>query len=384
MFPLPTEAPTDSSRRAPGDRPPVSRGLLAWVAVCAAVLLGAGSEQRQVLFDRAFGLGVDTGAAAFENCTTASGCQAGTASGATGAMFLPTGVAVDAQGRILVADQINNRIARYVVAGDGTVTFDRAFGVGVDTGAAVFENCTTASGCQAGTASGAAGGMNEPVGVAVDAQGRILVADSLHNRISRYVVAGDGTVTFDRAFGINVDPGGGTGFENCTTASGCQAGTSGGAAGGMFLPAGVAVDAQGRILVADFGNFRIVRYVVAGDGTVTFDRAFGIGVATGGAGFENCTTDSGCQAGTPSGAAGGMESVIGVAVDAQGRILVSDQGNERVERFVSVGDAVPALSTWAQAALALTLLGFGARRMRRGRAAGRSNRARSIASPIAR
>ncbi len=51
-------------------------------------------------------------------------------------------------------------------------------------------------------------------------------------------------VTFDRAFGINVDPSdGNTGdFENCTST--CQTGTLSSAAGGMNQSAGVVLDAQ--------------------------------------------------------------------------------------------------------------------------------------------
>ena len=283
-----------------------------------------------VSFDRAFGMNVDpAGGAGFENGTTT--CQAGVASGTAGGMNSPAQLVVDPQGRILVTDRLNNRIDRFTVAGDGTVSFDRAFGVGVDGGAG-FGNCTTT--CQAGVASADAGGMNSPSGVSVDAQGRILVGDQNNDRIDRFTVAGDGTVGFDRAFGIGVA--GGAGFENCTTT--CQAGNASGAAGGMNFPAGVAVDAQGRILAADNSNNRIDRFTVAGDGTVSFDRAFGIGVDTGGAGFENCTTGTGCQAGTGSGAAGAMANPIGVAVDAQQRILVGDQNNNRIDRFTVAGD----------------------------------------------
>ena len=104
--------------------------------------------------------------------------------------------------------------------------------------------------------------MDDPDGVAVDAQGRILVAASSIHRVDRFAVAGDGTVSFDRAFGINVDPtDGNTGdFENCTST--CQTGTASGAAGGMNDPGGVAFDAQGRILVADNGSHRVHRFTV--------------------------------------------------------------------------------------------------------------------------
>ena len=305
----------------------------AGLLVLAGVLGAPGLARAAVTFDRAFGVGVDTGTAVFENCTIASGCQAGINSDAAGGISDPLGMAVDAQGRILVADDGNHRVERFVVAEDGSVSFDRAFGIGVDTGALVFENCTTASGCQTGIHSDVAGGMGLPQGVAVDGQGRILVVDRI-NRVARFSVAGDGTVSFDRAFGIDVDPSDGqTGdFENCTTASTCRAGTASGAAGGMNDPLGLGVDAQGRILVADTVNHRVERFAVAGDGTVSLDRAFGIGVDTGTEVFESCTTASGCQIGIGSDAAGGMSYPQGVAVDAQDRILVGDD-NYRVDRF---------------------------------------------------
>ena len=41
----------------------------------------------------------------------------------------------------------------FAVAGDGTVSVDRAFGIGVDTGAEAFESCTTASGCRSASAA---------------------------------------------------------------------------------------------------------------------------------------------------------------------------------------------------------------------------------------
>jgi hypothetical protein len=323
-----------------------ARAALSILCALTFVLAAAGPARADVVFDHAFGFGVDTGAAAFETCTAASGCQAGTASDAAGGMDTPAGVAVDPRGRIVVADEAYNRLVRFAVASDGTVSFERAFGIDVDPSdgnTGDFESCTTASGCQAGVGSGAAGGLNAPIDVAFDAQGQMLVSNRINNRIDRFAVAGDGTVSFDRAFGVDVDPSdGNTGdFENCTTTSGCRRPATSAAAGGMNAPAGVAVDAQGRILVPDLVNNRIDRFAVAGDGTVSFDRAFGVDVdpSDGNTGdFENCTTASGCQAAAASGAAGGIEWPLGVAVDAQGRILVSDGFNYRIDRFAVAGD----------------------------------------------
>jgi cysteine-rich repeat protein len=306
-----------------------------------------------VWFDLAFGINVDPSdgnTGDFESCTDATGCQAGTASGAAGGLNDPARVAVDAEGRILVGDLTNNRVSRFTVAVDGMVSFDRAFGIDVDPSdgdTGDFENCTTATGCRAATASGAAGGMNSLSGIALDADGRILVADTTNDRVDRFTVTVDGTVSFDRAFGIDVDPSDGdTGdFENCTTATGCKAGVASAAAGGMNALVGVAVDGLGRILVTDTNFHRINRYSVAADGTVSFDRAFGINVdpSDGDSGdFELCTTATGCQGGTASTTAGGLFTPRGVTVDALQGILVAEASNHRISRFETLdcGDAI--------------------------------------------
>jgi uncharacterized repeat protein (TIGR01451 family)/uncharacterized repeat protein (TIGR02543 family) len=310
----------------------------AWWLTCVFVLALAGSAHADVFFDRAFGFGVDTGAAAFENCTTASECQTGVESTDAGALRPgPAGLAVDAEGRILVTEESKFRVNRFLVAPDGTVSFDRAFGWGVQTGAEALETCTAATGCLAGLLRSLAGSPGVPTGITTDAQGRILVVGDLMQRVSRYVIAPDGSVSFDRAFGLGVRTNAAV-FENCTTATGCQQGLSTGGAGGLFVPVGIAIDAEGRILVVEsFGN-RVSRYVVNGDDTVSFDRAFGFGVQTGAAALENCTTATGCQNGSASAAAGGLNAALGVAVDAEGRILVTSQANHRVDRFVVGGD----------------------------------------------
>jgi hypothetical protein len=304
--------------------------LLGAVSLCAPA-------QAEVRFDRAFGVGVDTGTAVFESCTTASTCEDGLPEGIAGAANTPHGAAIDAQGRLLVVEQAGHRVSRYVIADDGTVTFDRAFGIGVDTGAPVLENCTAASVCQAGSPSPAAGGLDGPYDVAVDASGRLYVADENNHRVSRFAVAGDGTVSFDRAFGIGVDTGSATAFENCTAASTCQPGVVTNAAGGIRQPQTLAFDASGRLYVGGVGQRRLSRFTIAGDGTVSFDRAFGIGVDTGAAVFESCTTASTCQGGLNSTAAGGFAALVtALAVDPQGRLLVGDT-NARVQRFTVDG-----------------------------------------------
>jgi hypothetical protein len=84
---------------------------------------------------------------------------------ATQALFNhPFGLAVDRQGNLYVADTYNNRIRK--VAPDGSVT-------------------TVAGGDQGGFADGVGlqARLNGPMGVALDAKGRLLVADTTNERI---------------------------------------------------------------------------------------------------------------------------------------------------------------------------------------------------------
>jgi NHL repeat len=63
---------------------------------------------------------------------------------------------------------------------------------------------------------------------------------------------------FRRAFGHDVIPGGGTGFEVCGAS--CKQGLEGGTAGQLSVPGGIAIDCRGSIYVADTGNDRVQRF----------------------------------------------------------------------------------------------------------------------------
>ena len=115
-----------------------------------------------------------------------------------------------------------------------------------------MEVCTTT--CKAGVAGAAAGQLNIPIALVFDAAGTLYVADGPNNRISAFNAQG----AFQRAFGFDVDPGGGAGFEVCTTS--CQIGVAGGGVGQLSSPGGVAVDCRGAVYVADRSNGRVQRY----------------------------------------------------------------------------------------------------------------------------
>jgi hypothetical protein len=186
-------------------------------------------------------------------------CKQGSASSKAGGLGLPQGIAVDkATGNVFVTDQTNRRVSVYSANG----VFQGAFGWGVDTGAAGFEFCTTASGCQSPAAAGAAAGQfGTQIGyAAIDpTSGKLYVADKANRRVDRFsfTLNGSGEVTnaaFDLAFGWGVDTNIGA-FEVCTTASTCNAGvtTSPGNPGQFAAnqPVDVAVDSSGAVYAVE-------------------------------------------------------------------------------------------------------------------------------------
>src|SRR5207253_2019957 len=138
----------------------------------------------------------------------------------------PIGVALDGQGHLFIADTLNNRVREIsggiisTVAGTGTAGY-------------------SGDGGQATSAQ-----INNPYGVAVDAQGNVYIADSLNNRVRKVsggvisTVAGTGTA------GYSGDGGQATSAQ-------------------LNFPIAVAVDGQGNLYIADLVNQRI-RKVSAG------------------------------------------------------------------------------------------------------------------------
>ena len=148
----------------------------------------------------------------------------------------PSAVFVDAGGRLWVADTVNSRILRFNSAAA------KASGANADgvLGQPNFISSNSAT---------ARNGMAYPYGLAVDAAGRLWVADMVNNRVLRF----NGAAT--KANGANADGVLGqpdfTSSTNATTRK------------GMFEPFGVAADSAGFLYVADYANNRILIYKAA-------------------------------------------------------------------------------------------------------------------------
>ena len=190
----------------------------------------------------------------------------------------PTGVAVDASGNIFIADYLNNRIRK--VSASGIIT-------------TVAGNGTEGFSGDGGPAAAAA--LNNPGGVAVDASGDILIADTYNNRIRK--VSASGVIT--------------------TLAGNGTAGFSGdggpATAASLDNPASVALDTSGNLFIADLLNYRI-REVSAGGNITT----------VAGNGTEAFAGDGG-----PATSAS-LELPLAVALDASRDLFIADAGTRRI------------------------------------------------------
>jgi len=179
-----------------------------------------------------------------------------------------------------------------------------------------------------GSTGSGAGQLSAPEGVALDGSSNIYVAEFGNDRISVFSPAG----AFIHAFGVDVlPPNGGSGFEVCTTGTGCLAGDSGAGAGQLANPHGVALDGLGNLYVVDQANHRISVFDVT---VPSFTRAFGFGVDTGSTTtFEVCNTTTLCQAGVAGGGAGQLDVPAWVVIDGSGNLYVSELNNDRISVF---------------------------------------------------
>jgi len=305
-----------------------------------------------------------------------------------GMFDLPQGVAADAAGNIYVADTNADRIAVFTATG----SFVTAYGASRDAAA----SSTTVR-------------LNKPKGVAVDAAGALYVADTNDDRVlklspdgrlllalgRRVKAGGDGPDRFqpgrdlgqfDKPSGIAVDAAGVL-YVADTNNNRVQVFSSTGALVRAFrlppLPAagddergehdddrsalgrpfGIAVDAAGRIYVADPAGGRALVYGATGqllltlpimgadkDGRARSGRPEGIAVSTDGfcllvsdrkldrvlrfdaLGDRTLAFGAPGRTGSP-GVAIAFHKPVGLALAADGTLLVADRNNDRVERF---------------------------------------------------
>ncbi|MGB8215319.1 MAG: DNRLRE domain-containing protein [Anaerolineales bacterium] len=206
----------------------------------------------------------------------------------------PEGVAVDpVTGKVFVADFYNSRVLRFASA--------PALSNGAPAEAVLGQPNFTSSAHQA-TQSG----MYDPMGVFVDAGGRLWVADWANHRVLRF----DHAATLPNGAKAN----GVLGQPNFT------AHTAGASQHSLDYPSDVFLDAGGRLWVVDDNNSRVLRF----DHAATLPNG---AKANGVLGQPNFTSSA------INTTQNGMWYPDSAAVDANGSLWVSDYVNNRVLRF---------------------------------------------------
>jgi len=241
--------------------------------------------------------------------TSAACNRGGTASERT--LCLPTGLSVDAEGDLYVADSANSRVLRFASPFNSGFEFDQP-------AEAVFGQASfTTSLCNRSVpaTTPTADTLCSPAGTALDADGNLYVADGFggfgsNNRVLEYddpKAAGggspgspgdDGDTTADEVFG-----------QATFTAGSCNRGNgSTTAADRLCGPTDLWVDSSGNLLVADKQNHRVLVYV-SPLGDQTADWVYG---------------QPDLQSSTLGSALDELREPTGVGVDAAGRLWIAD------------------------------------------------------------
>lgn len=212
---------------------------------------------------------------------TIAGSEEGFADGrgASAHFNTPSAIAIDKRSNIFVADTSNNRIRK--ISSEGVVS-------------------TVAGSSDAGYRDGPAdqAQFDSPVGVAVDKEGNIVVADTYNDRIRKISAGGD--VSTIAGAGL---PGLADGQSDVAL---------------FDTPCGVAVDGQGNIFVADTGNDAIRKITPQGDvSTIT------------GASQNNGTS----QENNPE-----LDRPVGITVTHDGFLFVVSQGDGKIHRITPEGE----------------------------------------------
>ena len=245
----------------------------------------------------------------------------------------PADVVFDSVGRMVIADANNNRIRRVeadgtiqTIAGDGSFSargdggpalaagVDYPIGLAFDAAGNLYESqyyenkvrritpdgiITTVAGNGRAGFSGDGGlatsaMLNKPYGIAIDNDGNLLIADLNNGRVRK--VSSDGRITTIAGNGGSGNSGNGA---PATQAS-------------ITAPAGVTVDAQGVLYIADAGGDQIRR--------VTQNGIISLFAGTGARGFSG---DGGLAI------QASLAEPTGIAVDTKGDVFFTDVVNQR-------------------------------------------------------
>lgn len=205
----------------------------------------------------------------------ASGSVSTFAGGVSASLNAPTGIAMDAAGNIFVSDTYNHKIKK--VSPDGTVSLFAGSGEADWT-----------------DGIGSAASFNRPTGLAVDASGNVFVADTYNHKIRK--ISANGRVSTYA----------GSGYAGARDGMGINA--------SFNHPAGLAIDASGNLYVCDTSNHLVRKIAQSGEVSIY-------------AGSGSAGNNDGSLM------AASFQYPSGIAIDTQGKVYVADTGNNRIRKI---------------------------------------------------
>ena len=199
-------------------------------------------------------------------------------------LYWPFGIALDSSGNIYIADQVNFRIRKLTISTGiiSTIAGSGTYGYTGDGGVATSAD------------------LKQPTGIALDKFGNVYFAEE-DNHVIRKITVSTGIIT-------TIAGNGTSGFTG-----------DGGAATNSLLssPYGVATDDAGNIYIADAGNAGIRKITIS---TGIISTISGIGI-------PSYSGDGG------SAVNAGLNSPVGIALDALENIYIGDTSNNLVRKI---------------------------------------------------
>ena len=233
--------------------------------------------------------------------------------GATAKFNTPTGICVDSNGNLYVADSMNNRIRK--VTPDGVVS--------------TLSGTSTSSAID--TTAGSAATFNKPNGVILDSNNNIFVFDSNNNKIRKITGGNIGEPSTTASaptppFTGRVDT-----FAGNGTATGVDT-TAGPATNATFnQPSGGVFDFTGNMYVADTLNHKIRRITPAGVVTTVAGTGVATAIPTSGAVLY--------KLGDGVGTAATFNGPTNIVFDSnRTNLYVTDSGNHRIRKIAISGN----------------------------------------------
>jgi sugar lactone lactonase YvrE len=238
------------------------------------------------------------------------------AGGSTGINY-PVGVTLDTSGRLYVANFSANTVTVYAANPVGTITS-----------------------APVATIGGGSTGLNNPYSVEIDANGRIFVANFSGNNVLVFAAnpvgnvtaapvatIGGGSTTISTPVRVTFDASGHVYVENYAASAGsitefaanpigsvttAPLATIGGGSTGISAPVGIALDASGRIYIANNGTSMVTVYAANPVGNVTTPPVATIG-----------------------GGSTGIFNPLGMTLDGSGRVYVANYGSDSILMFAA-------------------------------------------------